>query len=73
VTEKSLPDYAIDAHTVKGSSASIGAKMLRASALKMELLAKSGDLSGVLNENEAFIKEAETLVADILNWLERDR
>ena len=69
VTEQGLHDYAIDVHTVKGSGASIGAKGLADWAKKLELMAKAGDLSGVLTENESFLKEADTLVADILAWM----
>jgi HPt (histidine-containing phosphotransfer) domain-containing protein len=65
VSEQSLPVYAIDVHTVKGSCATIGAKDLADFAKRLELMAKAGDLSGVLAENKQFIKEAEKLVEDI--------
>ena len=68
VTEQNLRNYAIDAHTVKGSAASIGAEGLSAMAKKMELLAKAGDLSGVLEGNEEFIKEIYALAAEITSW-----
>jgi hypothetical protein len=54
---------------MKGNSASIGAGQLSEKACIIEDMAKSGDLSGVLKENEAFIKDAENLIANIKNWL----
>ena len=74
VSAETLKDYAANAHGVKGTSANIGAEETRKTALKMETLAKAGDLQGVLAHNEAFLKEADTLVANIQNWLrENDR
>jgi len=69
VTEPNLRGYAIDAHTVKGSAASIGAEALSEKAKKMELLAKAGDIDGVLNGNEEFIKEIYALVTEITSRL----
>jgi HPt (histidine-containing phosphotransfer) domain-containing protein len=69
VSGQSLPDYAIDVHTVKGASAGIGAKSLTEFAKRLELMAKGGDLSGVLSENEQFLREADALIADIRKWL----
>jgi len=69
VDELNLPDYAIDIHTIKGASSSIGAQDLTRRAKKMERMAKEGDLAGVLAVNEAFIEDAETLVKNILNYL----
>ncbi|MCL2109211.1 MAG: response regulator [Oscillospiraceae bacterium] len=69
VTAENLREYAIDAHTIKGSAASIGATPLAEHARKLEFLAKAGDLSGVLAGNADFIGETETLVGDIETWL----
>jgi CheY-like chemotaxis protein len=60
-----LPDYAIDVHTVKGASAGIGADGLAESAKQLEKMAKAGDIAGVSAGNEVFIKEVETLIANI--------
>jgi len=68
VTEDNLADYAIDIHTLKGASASIGAKSLSQKAKKMERMAKSGELDGVLEVNDEFIKDAFTLIDDINAW-----
>jgi PAS domain S-box-containing protein len=69
VTEENLHDYAIDIHTVKGASSSIGAKEIAERAKKMEAMAKAGDLGGVVEMNEQFIKDAEILVENIKEWL----
>ena len=71
VSEQSLPDYAIDIHAMKGNSSSIGAEDLTERAKRMEIMAKSGDLSGILAENEKFIEDAETLVTNIQAWLSK--
>ena len=65
VSEETLKDYAISLHGIKGTSTSIGAESLRSAALDLELKAKAGDLSGILANNEAFIEQAQTLLADI--------
>jgi len=69
VTEESLRTYAIDIHTVKGGSASIGARELADRAAELEAMAKAGDLAGVLAKNDDFIKDARKMVADIQEWL----
>jgi HPt (histidine-containing phosphotransfer) domain-containing protein len=72
LTEETLPDYAIDIHTMKGASASIGAKDLTRRAKNMERMAKNGDFAAVSELNESYIKDAETLVSDIRKWLEEN-
>jgi HPt (histidine-containing phosphotransfer) domain-containing protein len=69
LNESNLPDYAIDIHTMKGASASIGAKSLTTKAKRIEKMAKDGDYDGVLSENNSFIQEAKTLVKNIKNFL----
>jgi signal transduction histidine kinase/CheY-like chemotaxis protein len=65
VTEDTLPRYAIDVHTIKGATASIGAIDLAKHAAKIEEIAKNGDYNGVLELNEAFANEVEELIAGI--------
>ena len=72
VTAETLNDYTANAHGVKGTSANLGAEEIRMTALKMENLAKAGDLQGVLANNDAFLKEADALVANIQNWLKEN-
>ena len=69
VSGQTLPAYAIDVHTIKGASAGIGASGLAETAKRLEGMAKAGDLAGVLAENEGFLREADTLTADIRAWL----
>jgi signal transduction histidine kinase/HPt (histidine-containing phosphotransfer) domain-containing protein len=69
VSEETLHDYAINVHTVKGSSAGIGAKNLSERAKTLEMLAKAGDLQGVLADNDGFLEEAEQLTKDINEFL----
>jgi CheY-like chemotaxis protein len=69
VSEKTLPDYAINIHGLKGISAGIGAAELSNAAKNLETKAKSGDLAGILAENEKVIKDAENLVNTIQAWL----
>ena len=71
VSKETLGDYAIYLHGIKGTSANIGAEKTRTAALELELLAKNGDISGVLAKNENFIKETEAIVAGIKAWLEQ--
>jgi CheY-like chemotaxis protein len=70
VSEETLPDYAIDVHTVKGASASIGARDISRRAKELELLSKSGDIEGVSALNEDFLKDTDTLIEDITKWLD---
>jgi len=70
VSEQNLEAYGIDVHTLKGGSASVGAKELSLKAADLEEKAKSGNLAGVLEGNEDFIKETEKLLEDIEKWLE---
>jgi len=72
VTEKTLHDYAINVHGVKGSSEYIGAEEARKTAKELEAMAKGGDLAGVQARNDAFIKYVENIVSGIQNWLKKN-
>jgi CheY-like chemotaxis protein len=73
VSEESLSKYVIAVHGIKGSSAGIGAEKIREAAANLEAMGKSGDLSGILSQNESFQKDVTSLVAGIKAWLnERD-
>ena len=69
VTKENLPEYAISVHGVKGVSAGIGAVEASEKCKKLELMAKAGDLEGVLAGNDAMLKDIEKLVEDIKSWL----
>jgi HPt (histidine-containing phosphotransfer) domain-containing protein len=64
------PNYAILVHGLKGISANIGAENLRQAASELEMMAKAGNLAGVLAKNGAMLDTAETLVTNIITWLQ---
>ena len=70
VTKETLPDYAINVHGVKGICAGIGAMEASEKCKKLELMAKAGDLEGVLAINSEVVKSIDKLVVDIKAWLE---
>ena len=72
VSAETLPEYDANAHGVKGTSANIGAEEVRKTALKLETMAKAGDLSGILAINEAFLKDADALIGNIKSWLKEN-
>jgi len=72
VSAETLPDYVINVHGLKGTSAGIGAEAVREAALELENKSRSGDLQGVLAKNDKLIAEAETLVANIKAWLAKN-
>ena len=72
VSAETLKDYAVSVHGIKSTSNSIGAEETRMAAKELELMAKAGDIDGVLAKNEAFIKKASVLVNNIKSWLEKN-
>jgi len=72
VSQETLADYAITAHSVKSMSEYIGAEEARKTAKQLEALAKNGDLSGVLAQNETFIQYAQGIADGVKNWLEKN-
>jgi CheY-like chemotaxis protein len=74
VTAETLGEYAIKAHALKGSSASIGAEDIRERAEDLETMANNGDLHGILKLNDALLNDAEILAFNVKTWLEnRDK
>ena len=69
VSSESIRDYAINIHTIKGANSSIGAKELTERAKSMEMMAKNGEVAGILEVNEQFVKDTQTLIEHIKNWL----
>jgi signal transduction histidine kinase/CheY-like chemotaxis protein/HPt (histidine-containing phosphotransfer) domain-containing protein len=67
--EETLPDYAIAVHGLKGSSRSIGAKVLGSAAEELELAAKAGDIAFVRGRSGAFIDEIEAFLASLSAFL----
>jgi len=70
VTQENLSAYDIKVHGLKGSSGSIGAEDVREKAARMEAAAKAGDMSAILEGNEALLIEAQKLVSDVKAWLD---
>ncbi|MCL2126540.1 MAG: response regulator, partial [Oscillospiraceae bacterium] len=62
VTAANLPDYAINVHGLKGSTASIGAESISKKGWELESAAKAGNLSEVLRLNEGFIQDTRILI-----------
>jgi HPt (histidine-containing phosphotransfer) domain-containing protein len=61
VSEATIKNYHVAVHRLKGTTAHIGAEELSSSAYKMEVMAKSGDVNGLLAINDAYIKQIEKL------------
>jgi PAS domain S-box-containing protein len=71
VSKETLSDYVITVHGLKGTSAGIGAETIREAAKNLETMSREGNLSGVLAQNGKLIKDTETVVANIKEWLEQ--
>jgi HPt (histidine-containing phosphotransfer) domain-containing protein len=71
VSAGTLTDYKIKVHGVKNTSESIGAMEARRMAAELEVLAKAGDLSGVLGKNEALLRHVDELLGNIQQWLKQ--
>ena len=69
VTAENLEDYKNNVHALKSMAGAIGAESIGAAAAKLEMLSKSGDLSGILAENSVFLSRTENLVTELKNWL----
>jgi HPt (histidine-containing phosphotransfer) domain-containing protein len=72
VSQATLADYTNNIHGLKGACANICAEEARKTALKLEMMAKAGDLSGVLAENEAFLKYMEEFMVRLQSWLKNN-
>ena len=70
VSKETLSDYTVNVHGLKSICAGIGAEKVREAAQNLELVAKDGNLSGVLDANEALLIDAENLALNIKAWLE---
>jgi len=71
VTQETLQEYTINVHGIKGANASIGVETIREAALNLEMMARAGNLQGILAENEKLIKSTESIVTAIKTWLEK--
>ena len=68
-TMETLPEYAINVHGLKSICANIAADDLSKRAKNMEMMAKSGDLTGVRAMNNELLSDAEILINNIKAWL----
>jgi signal transduction histidine kinase/CheY-like chemotaxis protein len=71
VSAETLQDYIVSVHGLKSTSDSIGAEEARKMAYELEMLAKNGDLPGIMAKNGALIKYVRELLTNIQNWLGR--
>ena len=71
VSLETLNDYYIRVHGLKGTSANLGVEKISVAAKNLEIMAKAGDLNGVLADNDSFIKDLENTIAAIKAWLEQ--
>jgi PAS domain S-box-containing protein len=71
VDEKSLSEYAIMIHGIKGACAGISAGAAERMAQDLERAAKNGDMETVSAQNGPFIQIAERLIADISAMIEK--
>ena len=69
VDEDGLSDYSTTVHGIKGSSRSICAYSVGNLAEKLEIASKSEDYDFVMDNNEALIELAQTLINDINNLI----
>jgi len=72
VSAENLSDYVITVHGLKGTSAGIGAEDIRAKALELENMSRAGNLQGVLAKNDKLIADAEIIVANVKEWLDKN-
>jgi HPt (histidine-containing phosphotransfer) domain-containing protein len=72
VSVETLPAYVISVHGLKGTSAGIGAEKIREAAMELEAISRTGDLQGVLKLNGDLIANAEIVVANVKEWLEKN-
>jgi signal transduction histidine kinase/CheY-like chemotaxis protein len=71
VDERSLSEYAIMVHGIKGSCAGIFADAAGYAAQELEDAAKAGDIDRVRAKNGPFIQTVEKLIADISAMFEK--
>jgi len=71
VSAQNLPKYNISVHGLKGSSANIGAEMIREQAFELEKISKEGNVQGVWALNGKLIADTKIVVSNIKAWLEQ--
>jgi len=71
VSKETLPQYIVTVHGVKSVSDSIGAEKARKMAYELEMAAKNGDISLVLEKNGVLIQYVKELLGNIQKWLNK--
>jgi signal transduction histidine kinase/CheY-like chemotaxis protein len=71
VDERSLREYAIMVHGIRGACAGIFAYPAGYAAQELEIAAKMGDINAVRAQNGPFIQTIEKLIADISDMFEK--
>jgi len=69
-SEKTLGEYSVHAHGIKGASRGIGAFTIGNIAESLERAAKAGDFEYVKDNNDNFIDKAQALISDINNLVD---
>jgi HPt (histidine-containing phosphotransfer) domain-containing protein len=69
-TRKTLPDYAISVHGLKGACYGVCAEALGRAAAELEFAAKAGDFEQVESKNSLFIARVETTLEDLAKLLQ---
>jgi CheY-like chemotaxis protein len=69
---ESLADYALAAHSLKGSSLNIGAARVGEMAAAMEKAAKGGDREAVSGGTQPLIEAAEALIGEMRGYLRKN-
>ena len=64
-----LPRYTVIVHGIKGSSRNVGAEAVGATAEKLEMAARNGDIEFINANNGAFIRQIETMIQELSRML----
>jgi hypothetical protein len=70
VTEKTLPEYAIDVHGLQSISGWICADGIQVRAANLEALAKMDNFAGVTTLNKTLLTETENFINNLRDQLE---
>ena len=71
IAEENFESYAIDIHGIKGASYGICAQETGKAAEELEMAAKAGDFDTIKQKHSAFEKNAETLLNDLRQLIDR--
>jgi hypothetical protein len=69
VSAETLPEYIIKVHGLKNTSDGIGAEEARKMSYELEMLARAGNLSAVLEKNGTLLQYVKELLVNIQSWL----